>query len=375
MRAAFYGAATLALAMLYSPEALRGALATSASALFEATPFLVAGAAVARLLRAPHAAAYFGCGCTAGPSARSLPATAATWLVFGPLIAAARLGAAIVVARLLHKSRPACSQAPDPLGELRVLLPAALLAGAAMQVRAVVDPGALGPVAGAAAGAALGFFAAPCGLGAIAVAGALRIASPPAAAAFLCVAGIFDLRALRRGKPNDGEPDAFACVLLAIALAIVAARRGDALVHPIMALPLAICAIASLLAAIAHRHRQSATQRFAPALMLIGALIAAPPPQYHATETTLTDLFPGEHVTFTGVLTRNQNATALVRYAITCCRADAVPVAVRLAHAPPYAPQTWLRIDGTIENVGRELLLAPQRTEKIPPPTDPFIYR
>ncbi len=375
MRAAFYCAATLALAMLYSPEALRSALATSASALFEATPFLVFGAAVARLLRAPHAAAYLGCGCAAGPSARSLPATAATWLVFGPLIAATRLGAAIAVARLLHKSRPSCSQAPDPLGELRVLLPAALLAGAAIQVRAIVDPGALGPVAGAAAGAALGFFAAPCGLGAIAVAGALRIASPPAAAAFLCVAGIFDLRALRRRKHNDGEPDAFAYVLLATALAIVAARRGDALVHPIMALPLAICAAASLLAAFAYRHRQSATQRYAPALMLVGALIAAPPPLYHATETTLTDLFPGEHLTFTGALTRSRNTTALVRYAITCCRADAVPVAVRLAHAPPYAPQTWLRIDGTVENPNGELLLAPQRIEKIPAPTDPFIYR
>ena len=41
-----------------------------------------------------------------------------------------------------------------------------------------------------------GFAAAPCGLGAVAVAGALRVRDPIAAAAFLCVAGIVDARAL-----------------------------------------------------------------------------------------------------------------------------------------------------------------------------------
>ncbi|MFY9720626.1 MAG: hypothetical protein WAK16_13390, partial [Candidatus Cybelea sp.] len=241
MRAALYGAAMLAVAMLSSPEIIRSALATSASALFEATPFLLVGVVAARLLRVPHAAAYLGCGCTAGPSARSLPATAATWLVFGPLVAAGRLAAALTVARLLRAGRPRpCSNGPEPLGELAILLPAALLAGAAMQLRAAIDPVSLPPAVSALAGAALGFLAAPCGLGAIAIAGALRAGAPAAAAAFLCVAGILDLRALQQGKHSESEPDGFAYFLLAGALAIVAARRGDALVHPIMAPPLAV---------------------------------------------------------------------------------------------------------------------------------------
>ena len=89
-----------------------------------------------------------------------------------------------------------CAHASNWLGEFATLLPSALLAGAATQVAAAIDPAKLSPLLGAAAGALLGFAAAPCGLGAIAVAGALRAQAPIAAAAFLCVAGIIDLRAL-----------------------------------------------------------------------------------------------------------------------------------------------------------------------------------
>src|SRR5579863_5375753 len=104
-------------------------MATSASALFEAAPFLLAGIVVARFLRHPQAVAYLGCGCAAGPSARSLPATAATWLLFGPLVAVARFAAAVVVARLLRRdSRPSgCLHASNWLAEFTALLPSALL--------------------------------------------------------------------------------------------------------------------------------------------------------------------------------------------------------------------------------------------------------
>src|SRR5213082_3582324 len=66
--------------------------------LLESAPFVLAGAIV---LRAPwrwsgRAAAYLGCGCGTGPSARSLPAAAAAWITFGPLVAAARLAGAIL---------------------------------------------------------------------------------------------------------------------------------------------------------------------------------------------------------------------------------------------------------------------------------------
>ncbi|MGC1380703.1 MAG: hypothetical protein WA814_06725, partial [Candidatus Baltobacteraceae bacterium] len=66
--------------MLASPESLRSALAASASALFEATPFVFAGVLLAHVHRRHGSAvAYLGCGCGNGPSARSLPAAAATW--------------------------------------------------------------------------------------------------------------------------------------------------------------------------------------------------------------------------------------------------------------------------------------------------------
>jgi hypothetical protein len=376
VRIALYAGALLAAATLSTPDALRCALATSASALFEAAPFLLAGIIAGRLLRHSNAMAYLGCGCTAGPSARSLPAAAATWLLFGPLVAAARVGAPVAVARLnRHERPPDCPQPPDLLGEFATLLPPAILTGAATQFAAAVDPAKLPPMLSAAAGAMLGFTTAPCGLGAIALAGALRIQAPIAAAAFLCVAGIIDLRALRRATHSDEGHDALAYALLAAAFGIVASRRGDALVHPAITPLMAACAGAALICAIAHRRERSPARRCAPILMLAGAMIGAPPPQYHATETTLADLFAGEHLTFTGTLARSGAQSALVRYAITCCRADASPVVVRLDRAPRFATGSWLRVDGRIESIGGKLRLVAGSTQRIAPPTDPFIYR
>jgi uncharacterized membrane protein YcgQ (UPF0703/DUF1980 family) len=109
--------------------------------------------------------------------------------------------------------------------------------------------------------------------------------------------------------------------------------------------------------------------------MLVGALASAPPPQYRATETTVADIFAGERLSFTGTLQRDGNAALVVRYAITCCRADAAPVAVRLARALPYAAGTWLRVEGPIASVGGDLRLVPLRVERVAPPADPFVYR
>jgi hypothetical protein len=219
VRIALYGAAPLALALLFSPDLLRGALASAASTLFEATPFVLAAAIVARLLRRPGAAAFLGCGCGSGPSARSLPAAVATCMIFGPIVAAARLSAAIVTARALRRRfHAACPHEPaDLAGELAELLPAALAAGAAMQFGGALNPARLPPVLCMLAGGLLGFAAAPCALGAVAIAGALHARSPLAATAFLCVAGIVDLRALSSRRARHA---ASRCA------GIRAARRG-----------------------------------------------------------------------------------------------------------------------------------------------------
>src|SRR5437868_1722987 len=88
------------------PATSQTVLATAASTLFEGTPFILAGVAAQALWPrwGARMVPYLGCGCGPGPSARSLPAAAATWLVFGPVVAGARLGAAIVAARFMRRS-------------------------------------------------------------------------------------------------------------------------------------------------------------------------------------------------------------------------------------------------------------------------------
>jgi hypothetical protein len=380
MRNLLYGVAALAIVMNSSPDAARTALSSAASALFEATPFLFGGALLARWLGGyARIADFIGCGCGRGPSARSIPVAAATWLVFGPAVAFARYVAALVTVGLLHArsphDEPPARERSHPLDELAALVPAAAIAGIAMQLTVAVHLDALSPILSALAGAALGFTAAPCGLGALAIAGALRIRAPVAAAGFLCIAGVLDFRALSHKRRARTGHDAFAYCLLAVANGIVAFRRGGELVHPALTAALACCAVAALAGAALYRRQRSPAARAAPVVMLAGALVGAPPPQLHVTETTLTDLFAGESVTFTGALDRERSASTIVRYAITCCRADAAPVALRLDRPPPYETGTWLRVDGTIESDKRGFFLVRRSLARVAPPADPFMYR
>jgi hypothetical protein len=378
VRTILYGTAALALTMLSSPDGARSAVAASASALVEATPFLFAGVTLAWLFKGRRRAAeYFGCGCGGGPSARSLPAAAATWLLFGPYVALARFAAAAIAARILSRTQRHCDRSHDelrPLGELAAVVPAALLAGAAAQFGTFFAAAHLTALESALGGALFGFVAAPCGLGAVAVAGTLRQRDPIAAAGFLCIAGLVDVRALRVRAHGGAGADSFAYILLAAALGIVAWRHGDALVHPVFVAPVAFCAIAAAYMALRARRRRCAVVRIAPAIMLAGALLGAPPPQYRATETTMRDLFAGERLSFTGTLVRASGNSAIVRYAITCCRADAAPIAVRLQQPPPYAAGSWLHVEGVVEDRSGAMQLQAQRIQRVAAPNDPFLY-
>ena len=330
------------------------------------------------MVRDDRLAAYAGCGCTRGPSARSIPAAVATALVFGIWVALARLAAAsaVAAATVRHHRHPACApQRTVLLEDLQALVPPALLAGCASQLTASLDVSALSPVTAALAGAALGFVAAPCALGGVAIAAALHARAPAAAAAFLCVAGIVDFRALFDRCERSAGADATAYLTLAIALAIVAARYGDALVRPTFAPLLGASAVIAFACAMRYRGEGNPRVRFGPAVMLAGALVTAPPPAYTATETTLTDIFAGERLDFTGRLARNGDSAALVRYAITCCRADAAPVVVRLCEMPRLRAGIWIRATGTIENVAGDFRLRATRLAAVTPPADPFIYR
>ncbi len=377
VRVPLYAVAALAAALLVPPTAGRAALAATAAVLLEATPFLMLAAALARLPRLGGLAPYLGCGCGPGPSARSIPAAWLTALAFGPWIAAARLAAAALLAGL----RPApggCapSHPPGLLAELRALLPAALLAGAIAPLLPLLDAGRQPPLIQGALGAALGWAFAPCALGSVAIAAALHGRAPIAATAYLCIAGVVDLRAPRRDAPHrHATPDALAWLLLALALAIAGLQHGAALVHPMLAPALLAGGAFALIAAGRAGRIGRPTLRWAPLLMLLGILINAPAPQYRATATTLGGLFAGERLSFTGRLVRARTASAVVRFAITCCRADAAPIVVRLAHAPRLRAGTWLRVEGSIVERADGFRLLAQRITPIAPPRDPFVYR
>lgn len=349
-------------------------LAASAATLLECVPFVLAAAVLSHRLppRVSRMVPYLGCGCGTGPSARSIPGALATALLFGPAAAVLRLAAAWGAGRLL-RSRQTCGDPETPLPVLHGLVPASVGAGLAAQFEmTLLGSNVHGPAAFA-TGALAGFLAAPCALGVPALAAALRGVSPAAAVGFLCVAGIADVRAVARGHRHrhGGRHDALAYLLLSLACGVTALRGGGELVHPIFVPSLYACSM--VFSYCTHRYRKSRAPllRVAPAIVLAGVFLASPPPEYHATETTLGDAFPGERVDFTGVVTQTGPASTLVRYAITCCRADAAPVVVRLAHANA-ALHGWVHARGTLDG---SLALAAQSLEPIAAPADPFVYR
>jgi hypothetical protein len=351
-------------------------LVTSAATLFESAPFILAAAVFAHLpLRwSSRIVPYLGCGCGAGPSARSLPAAAATCLVFGPLVAGARLAAAVAVEHCLPHPSSCAHRSDSFLAQLATIVPlAAIGAGVATFGEGLF--GMHAPPAGAFIGGALAAFVmSPCGIGTVGLAAALRNTLPASAAAFLCVAGIFDLRTWIRAPHRHGQHDALAYALTAVACLLVAARGGAALVHPKIAFALWPCAFVCAMLAYGNRREQNARLRIGPAILLAGAVLAAPPPEYHATETSLVDAFAGERVDFTGLVSQTGDATTLVRYAITCCRADAAPVAIRLAAHEPAA-HGWMHARGVLVQTSGGLRLRADSLHAISPPSDPFVYR
>ncbi|HEY5258131.1 MAG TPA: hypothetical protein VIJ12_07090 [Candidatus Baltobacteraceae bacterium] len=377
MRPIPIAALLLALALLPPTTGLQIA-ATAASTLFEAVPFILAARLVAAILpRASHWLPFLGCGCSGGPSARSVPATIATALAFGPLVALARFLAAyamgIATRGVMGDTSP---HRDNALGTLSSLLPFAIVAGVVSHVLPMLYSFShANAIVAWIGGALLGLALSPCGLGVVGIAGALRGVSPAACVGFLCVTGVVDVRSLFPHRDAHVGHDACAYLLAALACALVAWHGGAMLVHPHFTLPLLACGAALAVLAYKHRRERDVRAMLAPALAFAVAVAGAPPPDYRATPTTLADAFPGERLSFTGVVARTGKDTSLVRYAITCCRADAAPIAVPLAASPPSRTGTWLDADGTLVPVNGSLRLRVDRAKAVAPPSDPFLYR
>ncbi len=357
------------------PETVREVLATASATLFESTPFILAASLAGRWTRAGRLLPLLGCGCGGGPAARSMPAAAATWLAFGPWVALARWVAAMLVGRALERGRCEHGASGSSLDALAGVLPYALVAGVAAHLLALTGTNVPGGATGVAIGAALGIALAPCGLGVVGIAGALRAVAPASAIGFLCVAGILDARTFARSHARSGGHDGTAYALLGLACGFIASRGGAALVHPRFTIALWCCAVAFAVLAWQYRRSHAIAPMLAPAAMCAALILGAPPPPYRATATTLGDAFAGESLTFEGIVTRRNGATALVRYAITCCRADAAPIVIRLAHDVRAPDGAWLDARGTLEDRAGDLRLRADSVTPAAPPGDPFIYR
>jgi len=387
--------AVVVICALVPPAVRKAALAASAGTLFEAIPFVLAAALPPRG-RVARAFGVLGCGCEPlGPGALSLPAAGLCWFAFGPAVALLRAAAAAVL-RLIARNGPhgrrerpdgaakggPLTDAPDPLRELAGLAPQAL-AGAlvAESLRAALPPGVLPPVAaifaGFVGGALLGWLT-PCATGAVAIAAGLRSVAPAASVGILLTAGIVSrryrppARALRSGRSGYA--------LLALACALLAYRGPSGFINPRFVVPLGGAALVAALLAVRPRARTAARCSAAiPALLVAATVAGSPLPDRAPVQTTLDEPYAGEPLRFTGALARHdagQRQATLVRYTITCCRADAEARAVRLDRPLRGAAGTWYEANGTLAlDPGGAYVLHVASVRPLPPPADPFAYR
>ena len=373
MNAFFIVCAIAALATVPTAQ-VQAIVAAAASTLFESIPFILAAAFARRL--APKCgetlAALLSCGCTRAAGARSVAVLGLTALTFGPLIAVARFIAALIVAHQLRNED--CASHRSPLAEVAALLPYAVVGSIATATIGQSLRMHLNAFAGAVLGAAIGFTA-PCTLGAVALATTLRHVSMPVSIGILTIAGICNLRTLKRGAADEDRHDAFAYLIGAAACAALAESYGATLLNPRFTIALWVSAGALLTLTCIYRHQRHAALRWAPVLMAIGAFLSHASPLYTLTETTLSDAAPGDAINFRGVLARDAHQDALVRYAITCCRADAQPVAVRLEHPLGARAGEWIAAHGMLITASSGLVLRVQTFRKMDSPNDPFIYR
>ncbi|GAC1300502.1 MAG: hypothetical protein NVSMB19_07180 [Vulcanimicrobiaceae bacterium] len=378
------------------PPAIRtAALAAAAGTLFEAAPFVLAAALIPPG-RGARVLAALGCGCGAGGSgALALPALGICWLAFGPAIALARAVAAVAVrlgvaarqrrrARRTGATASACAAAlrppPDPLAELARLAPQAVAAAFLAEIlRATLPVHATGPVGSGAAfagGALLGRLL-PCATGAIAIAAGLRDIAPAATVGLLITAGIVSGRAVAPAR--DRRDGRLGYAALAVACGLIAWRGPSGFINPRFILPLGGAAAVAGLRAV-RRDTVTAVRYPAavPGLLLAATFAGSPLPDRPPARTTLDAPYAGEHVRFVGALAYHDVRTpaTLVRYTITCCRADAEARAVRLDRPLPGRRGAWYEAAGTLGlDPGGAFVLRVATVRPIAAPADPFAYR
>ena len=347
-------AAVLAVCACLPPTVLANVVEAAASTLFEAAPLLIGAEIAGRLIRRPRAltwlAALMGCGCGPLPGALTAPAAAFCALTFGPVAALGRGLGAFTLMRLRGECRADRVASPcvlDQLGTVALLacLGALFLAFIRTQTFGLRLEGAPSPLLFT-VGMILGLLT-PCTPAALALATGLRTTAAPLAFGVLCSAGLLPTLAFHSHNETMKRVDGrFIYILIGLSCLILTAQGGAGLVHPKLAPLLACGVLFSFVAACGACPRVSRKALFAALLMLAGPILNVPPTTYDPGETTLENIYPGQEVRFSGEISGHETTTTLVRYAVTCCRADASPLALRLDRRLAEHNGLWVEAEG-----------------------------
>ena len=87
----------------------------------------------------------------------------------------------------------------------------------------------------------------------------------------------------------------------------------------------------------------------------------------------------GEQVSFTGFVTRDEGTPAnefvLTRFLISCCVADALSAEVRVVGAPPgrFKTDDWVRVEGAMYPLGREVIVDTTTVTAVDRPERPYL--
>jgi putative membrane protein len=87
----------------------------------------------------------------------------------------------------------------------------------------------------------------------------------------------------------------------------------------------------------------------------------------------------GEDVDFTGFVTKDSGMAAneftLNRFLITCCVADALSAEVRVIGAPPgeFKTDEWVRVEGQVYPVGKEVIVDASDIKTVKRPKHPYL--
>lgn len=335
-----------------------------------------------RLRGLPEVAiALAGCGCGRLPGALSLPAAALAWYAFGPAVALGRfaVGALVAIAALhlrLALGSPRLSfrgaDRVSPLEQLAELVPYVIGASCLTPLLAAVGPVvAHAPVLALVVGAVFGLLG-RCSLGAVAVAAALRAPFPWLAAGILTTAGLAPIApAAAHAGPGPTLNSRLGFALLAFASVSVATGMAPGILHP----RLAAAAVAAVVAGFALGGPMARTGLFAPIVACAAVLLGSPAPHYGLDSTTYGSAFAGAPVVFTGTIERHVGSALLVRFAITCCRADAAPLALRLESDPGLPTGSWAEVRGVFRESARGLFVHESSLRPVARPADAYLYR